>query len=201
MRSSLVLPFWIVACATQAMAAQTRLEPVGRTYPPVEKDIHAVFQQQATAVDIEPLVKAYDRYQPANLYPLPKAVVDTTFTVDLTHTLDHEIKDSQGVLLYPQGFTFNPLRQASLSGGLVVIDGSDAEQVKWFKETSYAQNHRAILLLCGGYAGQLQQDLQRPVQYLTRDMAQRLGLKAVPSVVIEQHHTLTVREVRLDAKR
>ena len=201
MRSSLVLTFWIVACATQAMAAQTRLETVGRTYPIIEQDITKELQQKATPIDLGALFASHNRYQPANLHPLPRAASDRVFTVDLTHTLDHDIKDSQGNVLYPQGFTFNPLRHASLSGGLVVIDGSDAEQVKWFKETSYAQNHRAILLLCGGHAGQLQQDLQRPVQYLTRDMAQRLGLKTAPSVVIEQHHTLTVREVRLDARR
>ena len=31
------------------------------------------------------------------------------------------------------GFTFNPLRYVSLTGALVIIDGSDPEQVTWFK--------------------------------------------------------------------
>jgi hypothetical protein len=56
------------------------------------------------------------------------------------------------------------------------------------------------LLLSCGYAAPLKQELQRPVYYLTHDIATRLQLKATPSVVVEQDNKLTVREVRLAAK-
>ncbi|MDR2548945.1 MAG: hypothetical protein LBD10_01875 [Desulfobulbus sp.] len=201
MDSKLVPILWIITCATQVLAAHTRLEPVGRTYPIVEQDITKELQQKATAIDLNALFYSQNRYQPANLHPLPRTTSDRVFTVDLTHTLDHDIKDSQGNLLYSQGFTFNPLQYAVLSGGLVAIDGSDPEQVEWFKGSPYFQNHRAILLLSGGYANELKQALQRPVYYLTHDIAARLQLKAVPSVVVEQDNKLTVREVRLAKQR
>lgn len=200
MDSKLLSALWIITCATQVWAAHTRLEPVGRTYSIVEQDIREEFKQKVTGIDIEALLNTHNRYQPANLHPLPRAASDRVFTVDLTHTLEHDIKDSQGNLLYPQGFTFNPLHYARLSGGLVVIDGSDPEQVEWFKGSPYFQNHRAVLLLSGGYAAPLKQELQRPVYYLTDDIAARLQLKAAPSVVVEQASKLTVREVRLAAK-
>ena len=201
MDSKLVSILWIITCATQVFAAHTRLEPVGRTYPIVEQDIREEFKQKVTGVDIDALLNTHNRYQPANLYTLPRTASDRVFTVDLTHTLDHDIKDSQGNLLYPQGFSFNPLQYAGLSGGLVVIDGSDLQQVEWFKGSPYFQNHRAILLLSGGYAAELKQELKRPVYYLTHDIAARLQLMAVPSVVVEQDNKLTVREVRLAAQR
>ncbi len=201
MKSKLLSALWIITCATQVLAAHTRLEPVGRTYPIVEQDIREEFKQKATGIDLDALFNTHNRYQPANLHPLPRTASDRVFTVDLTHTLDHDIKDSQGNLLYPQGFTFNPLQYALLSGGLVAIDGSDPEQVEWFKGSPYFQNHRAILLLSGGYANELKQALQRPVYYLTHDIAARLQLKAVPSVVVEQDNKLTVREVRLAKQR
>ena len=201
MDSKLVPILWIITCATQVWAAHTRLEPVGRTYPIVEQDITKELQQKATAIDLNALFYSQNRYQPANLHPLPRTTSDRVFTVDLTHTLDHDIKDNQGNLLYPQGFTFNPLQYAGLSGGLVVIDGSDLQQVEWFKGSSYFQNHRAILLLSGGHANELKQTLQRPVYYLTHDIAARLQLKAVPSVVVEQDNKMTVREVRLATQR
>ena len=201
MDSKLLTILWIVTCATQVLAAHTRLEPVGKTSPIVEQDIREEFKQKATGIGIDALFNTHNRYQPANLHPLPRAATDRMFTVDLTHTLDHDIKDSQGNLLYPQGFTFNPLQYAGLSGGLVVIDGSDPGQVEWFKGSPYFQNHRAILLLSGGYANELKQALQRPVYYLTHDIAARLQLKAVPSVVVEQDNKLTVREVRLATQR
>ena len=201
MDSKLLSALWIITCATQVWAAHTRLEPVGRTYSFVEQDIREEFKQKATGIDIEALLNTHNRYQPANLHTLPRAASDRVFTVDLTHTLDHDIKDSQGNLLYPQGFTFNPLQYARLSGGLVVIDGSHPEQVEWFKMSPYFQNQRAILLLSGGYAAEVKQALQRPVYYLTHDIAARLQLKAVPSVVVEQDNKLTVREVRLAKQR
>ena len=200
MDSKLLSALLIITCATQVLAAHTRLEPVGRTYPIVEQDITKELQQKSTTIDLDALFNTHNRYQPANLHTLPRAASDRVFTVDLTHTLEHDIKDSQGNLLYPQGFTFNPLHYARLSGGLVVIDGSDPEQVEWFKGSPYFQNHRAVLLLSGGYAAPLKQELQRPVYYLTDDIAARLQLKAAPSVVVEQNNKLTIREVRLAAK-
>jgi conjugal transfer pilus assembly protein TraW len=200
MDSKLLSALWIITCATQVLAAHTRLETVGRTYPIVEQDITKELQQQATAIDLDALFYSHNGYQPANLHTLPRASSDRMFTVDLTHTLDHDIKDNQGNLLYPQGFTFNPLQYVGLSGGMVVIDGSDAAQVEWFRGSPYFQNHRAILLLSGGYAAEVKQGLKRPAYYLTHDVAARLQLKAAPSVVIEQDNELTVREVRLAAK-
>ena len=200
MRCKLLLCLWAVTCVTQALAVHYRLETVGPTYPIGEQDIREEFKQRATKIDLDALFNTHNRYQPANLHPLPRALSDRVFTVDLTHTLDHDIKDSQGNLLYPHGFTFNPLQYAGLSGGLVVIDGSDPEQVEWFKGSPYFQNHRVILLLSGGYAAPLKQELQRPVYYLTDDIAARLQLKAAPSVVVEQDNKLTVREVHLAAK-
>jgi len=201
MDSKLLSALWIITCATQVFAAHTRLETVGRTYPIVEQDIREEFKQKATGIDIEALLNTHNRYQPANLHTLPRAASDRVFTVDLTHTLEHDIKDSQGNLLYPQGFSFNPLKYAGLSGGMVVIDGSDPKQVEWFQGSPYFQNHRAILLLSGGYAAEVKQELKRPVYYLTHDIAARLQLKAAPSVVVEQDNKLTVREVRLATQR
>ena len=201
MDSKLLSALWIITCATQVWAAHTRLEPVGKTYPIVEQDIREEFKQKVTGIDIEALLNTHNRYQPANLHTLPRAASDRVFTVDLTHTLEHDIKDSQGNLLYPQGFSFNPLKYAGLSGGMVVIDGSDPKQVEWFQGSPYFQNHRAILLLSGGYAAEVKQELKRPVYYLTHDIAARLQLKAAPSVVVEQDNKLTVREVRLATKR
>ena len=190
-----------VLSATPALAVHTQLEAVGRTYPIVEPDIREELRLKATTLDVEALRDQHDRYQPANLHPLPRASADRVFTVDLTTTLDHDIKDDQGQLLYPHGFTFNPLQYATLTGGLVVIDGSDLQQIEWVKASPYFQNHRAFLLLSGGYAAKLKAELQRPVHYLTHDIAIRLQLKAAPSVVVEQEHKIIVREVHLEEKR
>ena len=178
-----------------------RLEPVGPTSAVIETDLGEVLRQRAVSVDVEQLRSVQAHYQPANLRALPRATKDTTSIVDLTHTLQQDLVDAQGTILYPRGFTFNPLRYVSLSGALVVIDGSDPEQVAWFKGSPYGANRRALLLLSGGLAAALRDGLQRPVAYLTEDIAQRLQVRAVPSVVVERDNQLVIREVSLGRPR
>ena len=175
-----------------------QLEPVGPTSAVIETDLAEALRQRAVSVDVERLRSAQAHYQPANLQALPRATKDATTMVDLTHTLEQDVQDANGQVLYPAGFTFNPLRYVSLSGALVVIDGSDPEQVAWFKGSPYGSNRRALLLLSGGLAAALRDELRRPVAYLTEDIARRLQLRAAPSVVMEHDQHLTVREVRID---
>ena len=199
MRSEVLILALLLAGVSPALAKEiVRLEPVGPTSAVVETDLGDELRQRAINVDVEQLRSAQAHYQPANLQALPRAEKDTTTRVDLTHTLEQDLVDAQGTILYPAGFTFNPLRYISLTGALMVIDGSDPEQVAWFKDSPYGANHRALLLLSGGLAATLRDELDRPVAYLTEDIAQRLQLRAVPSVVMEQDQHLTVREVRID---
>ena len=193
----LVLTLWLAWLSPARAGEIVRLEPVGPTSAVVETDLAEALRQRAVSVDVERLRSAQARYQPANLQALPRAEKDTTTRVDLTHTLEQDLVDAQGTILYPAGFTFNPLQYVSLSGALVVIDGSDPEQVAWFKDSPYGANHRALLLLSGGLAATLRDELDRPVAYLTEDIAQRLQLRAVPSIVVERDNQLVIREVSL----
>ena len=199
MRSEVLILALLLAGVSPARAREiVQLEPVGPTSAVIETDLGEALRQRAVRVDVEQLRHAQARYQPANLHALPRATKDSSITVNLSHTLEEDVQDANGQVLYPAGFTFNPLRYVSLSGALVVIDGSDPEQVAWFKDSPYGANHRALLLLSGGLAATLRDELDRPVAYLTEDIAQRLQLRAVPSVVMEQDQHLTVREVRID---
>ena len=209
MRSDILIVSLSLASSTLLLTglspAQAReivqLEPVGPTSAVIETDLAETLRQRAVSVDVEQLRSSQPHYQPANLHALSRAEKDTTTMVDLTHTLEQDLVDAQGTILYPRGFTFNPLRYVSLSGALVVIDGSDPEQVAWFKGSPYGSNRRALLLLSGGVAAALRDELRRPVAYLTEDIARRLQLRAVPSVVVEQDNQLVIREVSLGRPR
>ena len=202
MRSEVLILALLLAGVSPAGAGEiVQLEPVGPTSAVVETDLGEELRQRAVSVDVEQLRHAQAHYQPANLHALPRATKDTTTRVDLTHTLEEDVQDANGQVLYPRGFTFNPLRYVTLSGALVVLDGSDPEQVAWFKGSPYGANRRALLLLSGGLAAALRDELQRPVAYLTEDIALRLQVRAVPSVVIEQENQLVIREVSLGRPR
>ena len=173
------------------------LGTVGTTYPVIEPDVAEQLKERAihrSTSEQRQLLGQLQKYQPANIHSLPRATADRNFPVDMTYTLEHDLRDGEGKIIYPKGFTFNPLDYVPFSEGLVIIDGDDPEQVEWFRKSPYARNHRARLLITGGYAYELSRKLQRSVYYLTDVMAERLHLIAVPAVVVREGNRLRVRE-------
>ncbi len=191
---------FIILVGSPVFAAVQDLQDLGvtgETYPVVEPDI--LVQLRADARQHQPtreeILQKVKTYQPHNLQPLSRASRDRTFPVDMTYTFKKDIVDVKGNIIYPRGYTFNPLDYYTFHGGMVVIDGSDPDQVKWFEKSPYFNNHQARLLLSGGYAYDLVKQYKRPVFYLTDIIARRLQLAAVPAVIVQQGKKLQVREV------
>ena len=181
-----------------ASGAIKDLGVVGQTYPVVEPDVVAELKEEAAKknrLGDNEFLERMKTYQPEDIHHLPRATRDRTFLVDMTYTLDRDLLDGDGMVIYPKGFTFNPLDYVSFSGGMLVIDGNDPVQVKWFTKTPYVNNHRVRLLLSDGYAYELIRQLNRSVFYLTDEIAERLQLAVVPSLVIQKDDKLEVREI------
>jgi conjugal transfer pilus assembly protein TraW len=94
-------------CASPASAIN--LETVGVTYEIVEEDALAAFQERARQVDWNKVFgrkkteKLIREYKPKGLVSLPRASEDRTFHVDMTYTLEFDIPDGKGGILYPRG--------------------------------------------------------------------------------------------------
>jgi conjugal transfer pilus assembly protein TraW len=174
----------------------------GAVYPIHEKDaleeLHERIKQVNWNRHLEGLGRSIKAYRPGTLHPLPKAREDRTFTVDLTYTLEFDIPDGSGGILYPKGYTFNPLDYAGLPNTLVFIDGEDTEQVAWFRNSGYAKNPRVMLLLTNGSHVSVSGKLQRPVFYATRQIAERFRLQAVPSVLYQKGRLVEVKEFAIE---
>ena len=176
---------------------------MGNVYPVVEPDALAEIREAAVRVDWEKVIDRQKKlemiknFRPGELHPLPVAKADKSFLVDMTYTLDADIPDGKGGVLYPKGFTFNPLDYVSLTSVLVIIDAADRYQVGWFKASPYADDYRTRLILSGGDYYDLTEELGRPVFYLVDTVARRLQLAAVPSVIRQQDNMLQVSEVRV----
>lgn len=188
-----------------AGTAVKNLGTVGETYPVVEPDLIAELRKevlrQDQAKNRAQFLDEIRMYQPSNLQKLPHTTADRTFAVNMDYSIKQDIIDGDGNIIYPKGFTFNPLDYLSFPGGMVVIDGTDPLQIKWFQNTPYAANHQAKLLLSDGYASHLTRQLKRSVFYLTADIAERLQLTAVPSVVVQEDRELRVHEIKIDREK
>ncbi|NVN92096.1 MAG: hypothetical protein HXX11_16050 [Desulfuromonadales bacterium] len=173
---------------------------LGAVYPISEPDALEEIRARAAAVDWkkvfnrERMSRRVREYRPDNLVKLPAAEHSRTFLADMTHTLDMDIPDGKGGILYPKGYRFNPLDYIQLSRTLVIIDGNDRRQVEWFRSSPWNRDLNAMLLLTEGSYYKLGDHLKRPVFYADRLMVTKLGLKAVPSVAMQKGRMMEVRE-------
>lgn len=200
MRYRMAVMLLITLLVTDPLHAAIReLETAGETYPVIEPDMLAELKQHAANTDRfrEEMQKSIREYQPTGAHRLPPATAARTIAVDMTYTVNENITDGDGRVLYPKGYTFNPLKYVTLPGGLLVLDGDDPNQVEWFRTSPYYADHRIKLLLSNGRAADLIEKLQRPVFYLTDDIARRLQLSAVPSLVVQQGQEMEVHEFYL----
>ena len=190
-----------VSQAVMAATVVRDLGTAGATYPVVEPDLVTELKNQAlrqhTTRDTVQLQDQLKTYQPANLHTLPHATADRSFLVNMNYTVTQDVVDGEGTIIYPRGFIFNPLDYLRFPGGLVVIDGADPLHITWFQNTNYAKNDQARLLLSDGSAYELSRQLKRSVFYLTTDIAERLQLAAVPSVVVQEGRDVRVHEIKL----
>jgi len=188
----------VIAILAAVSAHAKDLGSVGTTYAIAEKDALAEIEERAKKVDWGKVLqrKQIEEYDgPEDRVQLPRAGRDRTFAVDLTYTLQMDIPDGKGGILYPQGYTFNPLDYVAFTKTLVFINGNDPEQVKWFAASEYRSRIDVMLLLIEGNYGRLGKKLNVPLFYDDSRIVERLQLSAVPSVVKQEGKEMVVREI------
>jgi conjugal transfer pilus assembly protein TraW len=127
---------------------------------------------------------------------LVKATHPRTYYFDPSFTLQENISDADGKVLFPAGLSKNPLEVVSLSSRLVFFDARDPSQVRTANGLIDRFEGRVKPILVGGSYIDLMKSWNRPVYfdqygYLVR----RLGIKAVPSLVSQDGMRLRIDEV------
>jgi len=201
-RCVLVAALLSLSVTSTAMARD--LGTFGTVYDIVEKDAIKELEEKARSVDFS---KAVDRNALAkrakNFAPedvkdtrmIGPARKDRTFLVDMTYTLERDIKDDKGNIIYPAGYAFNPLNYVAYPRTLVILNGKRPEQIGWFEQSSYAKDVQVALLLTDGSYSELSRSLKRPVFYASMKLIEAFRIRAVPSVVRQSGAHMEVTEV------
>ena len=172
----------------------------GTQYPIDEPDALVEMKAKAARVDWgkvlnrDGMARKIREYKPKELVKLPAAKHQRAFLVDMSHTLNSDIPDGKGGILYQKGYTFNPLDYVKLDRTLVIINGNDRRQVEWFRRSAWNKDINAMLLLTDGSYSNLGDRLKRPVFYADRLLVSRLKLQAVPSVAVQKGRMMEVTE-------
>lgn len=192
--------------STSSFAQMFEFDDIGKNYEISEKSALQEIQDAAKKVDWakvmdkDKMLEKVNSFKPENAQSLPTATEDKTFDVDMTYTLDMDIPDGKGGILYPKGYTFNPLEYSFLPNIIVVINADDEDQVKWLKESKYFDDFRTMILLSDGKYFDVMKDFKKPVFFLPREVVSRFKLKAVPSVVMQKGTVMEVREFDVKQK-
>lgn len=118
----------------------------------------------------------------------------------MTYTLDRDIADERGNVIYPKGYTFNPLHYVAYPGVIVILDGKSQGQVAWFRGSEYSKDMKTKLLITDGSHAELSNMLKRPVFFVNRAIIGVFQIKAVPSVVRQKETIMEVREIPVEKK-
>ena len=193
----------VTLCLLFSVPVQARtVGVVGKVYPIAERDALEEIEERARQVDWQAVLgktRPQD-FRPPNPVLLPRAAGECSFLVDMTYTLDFDIPDGKGGILYPKGYRFNPLDYVPFNQTLVVVDGEDPGQVEWLKASLLANRPDTLILLTGGAYSEVGRNLGRAVFYATRQIAERFQLAAVPSVIRRRGRMMEVREIEIPRK-
>lgn len=179
---------------------------LGQTKDFAEKDMLILFKehlvnnkdeiQKRTNLAREQMKEKAKNYKPKGLIPLKPALEDRTFYPDLTYTLKEDIKDQNGKIIYAKGLKFNPAQYVKISYAIVVIDGTNPREIKWYKNSDFDSIAYRLLLSDGNYY-ELMQDIKKPVFYLVPQIREALKIEKTPSIIKQVGQKIQVQEICL----
>lgn len=135
--------------------------------------------------------------QPAPVEGLRATETARSFYVDPSFTLDRNVTDAGGRLLFAAGMRKNPLEVVSLSTRLLFFDARDQRQVAQARGL-LAGGARIKPILTGGSYLDLMKSWRRPVYYDQQGvLTRRLGIRQVPALVSQEGLRLRIDELVL----
>lgn len=202
-------PILITLVAVASLAAHAEhLGVIGPTYSIAEKSfleqIHERLREKEANGEIRKLeqlarTRATEFVRnPGPILGLKPAVTSRTFYHDPTFTLDRNVLDDKGRLIFAAGTRKNPLEVVSLSRHLLFFDARDVRQVAWAKKQIQERAGKVKPILVGGSYLDLMKAWRMPVYYDQHGLlVKRLGIGQVPALVSQEGLRLRIDEVVL----
>lgn len=169
--------------------AQGATSTIGRTWPIAEPDAMSEIEARvANALDMTVKFGPRVGWSALKAASLGITSADRTRSIIPFYTVDEDIRLPDGRILYPKGFTFNPLDYVSLPQRLVIVHPRD---LAWALK---AARFTDFILLTDGDALDLSERTGRPLFILEERIKERLGLTVAPVIVAQEGKKLVLTE-------
>jgi conjugal transfer pilus assembly protein TraU len=186
----------LALCSNLSNSAQqiTPIQGAGTTYAIQEQDALQAIKQRSEQVDMAAYLKKQPRqsWSVWTGYPLPVATETTTRQYVPWYRLEFNITDGQDRILYPKGFTFNPLEHVNYPARIVVFKLSQIDQIKPLLKPS------DILIADSGDVVEAARQQRRPIYILSDLFAKRFGVRVAPSFISQKGTYLNIEELQLE---
>ena len=189
--------FLLIYSVSLGSASAKEVGFTGRTFEIAERDALEEIEEKVRAVDWQKHIKQIrpEEYRPNNLVDVPRTRQSKKRLVDMTYTLETDIVNDKGELLYPKGYRINPADYVLFSKTLVIINGEDQDQVKWFERSGLRNRLDVSLFLSAGDSMAISRRVKRPTYYATSPLIGRFQIQTVPSVIRAKEKLMEIEEV------
>lgn len=184
------------------------LGTIGPTYEIIERDLLKVIQDRFRRMEktgeLARMQEDYKRRvvdaieQPKPVPGINAAQTARTFYIDPTWTLDRNVVDEKGAILYPAGTRVNPFDFDRLTKALLFFDGRDKRQVAFAKRFMAESKRPVKPILIAGAPLKLMREWKREVFFDQGGaLSKRFSIAQSPALVSQEGKRLRVDEVHL----
>lgn len=205
-------PAFVAAACLLLCSALTHakdLGTIGPTYDITEKDLVQVIKDGLKRMQANgQLAQVENEYKQRVIYgfkhpkPVPgirEADTARTFYVDPTYTVDRNIVDANGRLLYPAGTKVNPFDYERMSKALLFFDGDNPKQVAFAKRFIAESKTQVKPILVAGDPFKLMREWQKQVYFdQTGFLTKRFSITQSPAVVTQEGKRFRIDEIKLE---
>lgn len=182
----------------------------GKVFPVIEVDLLRAIEERLRALEASGRMEEINREfaartaarvrRPPPVAGIARATATRSWTFDPSMTVEQDIRDHRGRVLFARGTRVNPLETVAMARSLVFLDGDDPEQVRWALRSTTAEN--AHLVLVRGDVFDAMKAAQRRFYFDQGGLlTTRFGIRHVPAVVQQEGKALRVTELGPDRLR
>lgn len=198
----------VLALCTAGLAHATDLGTIGPTYAITEPHLLKMIEQRLRDKERSGELRRLEdeaKARGVDVVTHPQAVPGLrttqkarTFYWDPSFTLDRNILDAQGHLMFAAGTRKNPLEVVSLSKSLLFFDARDAAQVQRARQLLANLQGRVKPILTGGSYMDLMKSWRIPIYYDQQGLlTRRFGIQQVPALVTQEGLRLRIDEMEV----
>jgi conjugal transfer pilus assembly protein TraW len=185
-----------LARCTVPAAAGAATSTIGRTWPIAEPDALAEIEGRVATLprNLAPKFGPRSRWTAMQAAQLAPTTAARARSVVPFYTLEMDVALPDGRVLYPKGFTFNPLTYVTLSQRLLIVHASE---LRWALKMAAPTDW---IILAGGAGANpdpvaLGKLAGRPLFLLEERVKDRLGLTTAPVIVRQVGKALQLSEI------